>query len=116
MGFVVGAQPRHFAGYVGMVNARASHVRTAQAASHGLDPALQVAFKGGAVTGLLLIGLGLVALAGFYAIGSAIAGQEKAVHALISLGFGGSSFRFLPVSEEAFTPRPRTWEPTSSEN
>ena len=90
MGFVVGAAASALAGYVGMVIAVRANVRTAQAASHGLDPALQVAFKGGAVTGLLLIGLGLVALAGFYAIGSAIAGQEKAVHALISLGFGGS--------------------------
>ena len=90
MGFVVGAAASALAGYVGMVIAVRANVRTAQAASNGLDPALQVAFKGGAVTGLLLIGLGLVALAGFYAIGSAIAGQEKAVHALISLGFGGS--------------------------
>ena len=90
MGFVVGAAASALAGYVGMVIAVRANVRTAQAASDGLDPALQVAFKGGAVTGLLLIGLGLVALAGFYAIGSAIAGQEKAVHALISLGFGGS--------------------------
>ncbi len=90
MGFVVGAAASALAGYVGMMIAVRANVRTAQAASHGLDPALQVAFKGGAVTGLLLIGLGLVALAGFYAIGSAIAGQEKAVHALISLGFGGS--------------------------
>ncbi len=90
MGFVVGAAASAIAGYVGMVIAVRANVRTAQAASDGLDPALQVAFKGGAVTGLLLIGLGLVALAGFYAIGSAIAGPEKAVHALISLGFGGS--------------------------
>ena len=90
MGFVVGAAASALAGYVGMVIAVRANVRTAQAASDGLDPALQVAFKGGAVTGLLLIGFGLVALAGFYAIGSAIAGQEKAVHALISLGFGGS--------------------------
>ncbi len=90
MGFVVGAAASALAGYVGMEIAVRANVRTAQAASRGLDPALQVAFKGGAVTGLLLIGLGLVALAGFYAIGSAIAGQEKAVHALISLGFGGS--------------------------
>ena len=90
MGFVVGAAASAIAGYVGMVIAVRANVRTAQAASDGLDPALQVAFKGGAVTGLLLIGLGLVALAGFYAIGSVVAGPEKAVHALISLGFGGS--------------------------
>ncbi len=90
VGFLVGASASATAGYVGMVIAVRANVRTAQAASQGLDPALRVAFRGGAVTGLLLIGLGLVALAGFYAIGSAIAGSEKAVHALISLGFGGS--------------------------
>lgn len=90
VGFLVGAAASATAGYVGMVIAVRANVRTAQAASHGLDPALKVAFKGGAVTGLLLIGLGLVALAGFYAVGSAVAGREQAVHALISLGFGGS--------------------------
>lgn len=90
VGFLVGAAASATAGYVGMVIAVRANVRTAQAASLGLDPALKVAFKGGAVTGLLLIGLGLVALAGFYAVGSAVAGQEQAVHALISLGFGGS--------------------------
>ena len=90
VGFLVGATASATAGYVGMMIAVRANVRTAQAASLGLDPALNVAFKGGAVTGLLLIGLGLVALAGFYAIGSAVAGPERAVHALISLGFGGS--------------------------
>ena len=90
VGFLVGATASATAGYVGMIIAVRANVRTAQAASLGLDPALNVAFKGGAVTGLLLIGLGLVALAGFYAIGSAVAGREQAVHALISLGFGGS--------------------------
>lgn len=90
VGFLVGAAASATAGYVGMIIAVRANVRTAQAASLGLDPALNVAFKGGAVTGLLLIGLGLVALAGFYAIASAVAGPERAVHALISLGFGGS--------------------------
>lgn len=90
VGFLVGAAASATAGYVGMIIAVRANVRTAQAASLGLDPALNVAFKGGAVTGLLLIGLGLVALAGFYAVASAVAGPERAVHALISLGFGGS--------------------------
>jgi len=90
MGFLVGAVASATAGYVGMFIAVRANVRTAQAASGGLDPALNIAFKGGAVTGLLLIGLGLVALAGFYTVGSWVAGPEKAVHALISLGFGGS--------------------------
>ncbi|MFB3136460.1 MAG: sodium-translocating pyrophosphatase [Nitrospirales bacterium] len=90
MGFLVGAVASATAGFVGMVIAVRANVRTAHAASSGLNPALNVAFRGGAVTGLLLIGLGLVALAGFYAIAKGIAGHEKAVHALISLGFGGS--------------------------
>src|SRR5438105_7985463 len=67
-----------------------ANVRTAQAAHKGLNAALTVAFRGGAVTGLLLIGLGLLALTGFYTIASKFAGQERAIHALLSLGFGGS--------------------------
>src|SRR5207245_6561991 len=77
-------------GYVGMVVAVRANVRTAQAAHSGLNAALQVAFKGGAVTGLLLIGLGLIAVSGVYFVASAISGSEKGVHALLSLGFGGS--------------------------
>jgi K(+)-stimulated pyrophosphate-energized sodium pump len=90
VGFVVGAGASAVAGYVGMIIAVRANVRTAQAAHQGLNAALTVAFRGGAVTGLLLIGLGLLALTGFYVIASSIAGPEKAVHALISLGFGGS--------------------------
>lgn len=90
VGFLVGATASATAGYVGMIIAVRANVRTAHAASSGLNPALHVAFRGGAVTGLLLIGLGLLALAVFFAIASWIAGPEKAVHALISLGFGGS--------------------------
>src|SRR3989442_3779450 len=67
-----------------------ANVRTAQAAHGGLNAALQVAFKGGAVTGLLLIGLGLFAVAGFYYVASVVASPDKAMHALLSLGFGGS--------------------------
>lgn len=90
VGFLVGATASAIAGYVGMIIAVRANVRTTHAASSGLNPALQVAFRGGAVTGLLLIGLGLLALAGFYAVSSWIAGHEQAIHALISLGFGGS--------------------------
>ncbi|MEW6544937.1 MAG: sodium-translocating pyrophosphatase [Nitrospirota bacterium] len=90
IGFLVGAAASATAGYVGMNIAVRANVRTAQAAHRGLNSALTVAFRGGAVTGLLLIGLGLLAVTGFYAIASALAGQEKAVHALLSLGFGGS--------------------------
>jgi len=90
VGFLIGAVASASAGYVGMKIAVRANVRTAQAAHSGLNAALQVAFKGGAVTGLLLIGLGLFAVTGFYYVASAIAGTGKAMHALLSLGFGGS--------------------------
>ncbi len=90
VGFLVGAVASATAGYVGMNIAVRANVRTAQAAHRGLNEALTVAFRGGAVTGLLLIGLGLLAVTAFYAVASAVSGQEKAVHALLSLGFGGS--------------------------
>ena len=90
IGFLIGAVTSATAGYIGMVVAVRANVRTAQAAHGGLNAALQVAFKGGAVTGLLLIGLGLFAVSVFYYVASNIVGSEKAVHALLSLGFGGS--------------------------
>src|SRR5689334_23356447 len=90
VGFLVGAGASALAGYVGMIIAVRANVRTAQAAHEGMNAALTVAFRGGAVTGLLLIGLGLLAITGFYTIAQSISGQEKAIHALLSLGFGGS--------------------------
>jgi K(+)-stimulated pyrophosphate-energized sodium pump len=90
VGFLVGAAASATAGYVGMNIAVRANVRTAQAAHRGLNSALTVAFRGGAVTGLLLIGLGLLSVTGFYVIASEVAGTERAVHALLSLGFGGS--------------------------
>jgi K(+)-stimulated pyrophosphate-energized sodium pump len=90
LGFLVGAGASATAGYVGMIIAVRANVRTAQAAHNGMNAALTVAFRGGAVTGLLLIGLGLLAVTGFYTLASQIAGQDKAIHALLSLGFGGS--------------------------
>src|SRR6478672_4001262 len=90
VGFLIGAGASSLAGYVGMVIAVRANVRTAQAAHKGMNAALTVAFRGGAVTGLLLIGLGLLAITTFYALASQFAGQEHAIHALLSLGFGGS--------------------------
>ncbi len=90
VGFLIGAGASSLAGYVGMVIAVRANVRTAQAAHKGMNTALTVAFRGGAVTGLLLIGLGLLAITTFYMVASLFAGQEKAIHALLSLGFGGS--------------------------
>src|SRR6058998_102495 len=90
VGFLIGAGASSLAGYVGMNIAVRANVRTAQAAHKGLNAALTVAFRGGAVTGLLVVGLGLLALTLFYAGATALAGQDKAIHALLSLGFGGS--------------------------
>jgi K(+)-stimulated pyrophosphate-energized sodium pump len=90
VGFLIGAGASSLAGYVGMVIAVRANVRTAQAAHNGMNAALTVAFRGGAVTGLLLIGLGLLAITIFYTLAAQFAGQEKAIHALLSLGFGGS--------------------------
>ncbi len=83
VGFVVGAVFSAFAGYVGMTVSVKANVRTAEAAKSGMASALDVAVKGGTVTGLLVVGLGLLAVTGFYAI-------TKDVAALVSLGFGSS--------------------------
>ena len=82
-GFLVGAVFSALAGFVGMFVSVRANVRTAEAAREGLSKALDVAFRGGSVTGLLVVGLGLLGVAGFYAI-------TKDVDALISLGFGAS--------------------------
>lgn len=83
IGFLIGAGASALAGYIGMNVAVRANVRTAQAAKSGLAGALDVAFKGGSVTGLLVVGLGLLVVAGFYMV----TGDLKA---LIGLGFGGS--------------------------
>ena len=89
IGFVIGVVGSAFAGYYGMMVSVSANVRVAQAASKGIQAALNVAFKGGSVTGVMVVGLGLLGLAGFYAIALNMAG-EQAFHALIGLGFGCS--------------------------
>ena len=83
LGFILGALLSALAGYIGMNVSVRANVRTAEAAKSGLKEALSVAFKGGSVTGLLVVGLALLGVAGFFA-------TTHDIKALIGFGFGGS--------------------------
>src|SRR5215472_1902783 len=92
IGFLIGAALSAAAGFIGMNVAVRSNARTAEAARQGLAPALNVAFKAGSVTGLLVVGLGLLGVAGYYWVltGWLDHSPVSAVRDLIGLAFGGS--------------------------
>ena len=91
IGFVIGAMLSAIAGYIGMNVSVRANVRTTQAAKTGLKPALAIAFKSGAVTGMLVVGLGLIGVAGYYAILTSMGLEGRhLIDPLVALSFGAS--------------------------
>jgi K(+)-stimulated pyrophosphate-energized sodium pump len=92
IGFAIGGMLSASAGFIGMNVSVRANCRVAEAARGGIPPALNAAFRGGAITGMLVVGLALLGVAGYYGILTALFDktQKEAIDALIGLGFGGS--------------------------
>jgi len=90
IGFVIGAFCSLAAGFIGMRIAVVANVRTTQAASQSRTAALRIAFNGGAVTGLLVVGLALLAVSIFYTVAGKMVGHDMAVRSLVGLALGAS--------------------------
>jgi K(+)-stimulated pyrophosphate-energized sodium pump len=91
IGFVLGATLSGLAGYVGMSVSVRANVRTTEAARNGLRPALSISFRAGAITGMLVVGLGILGVAGYYYFLSGMQVSERTVlESLVAMGFGAS--------------------------